>query len=133
MQAVPQQSLERKHDADLSQLDKVMLMLDLDRDYNSAIRFGIAETGDTSDQLDSCNSFNPKWHLKVARLGNNWIAEGAIGLHELGTAEPLDGKTWAMCAARQNEFKSESWSRLRSTEVQLQAAGILHFLPRAAP
>ncbi|MBX3420494.1 MAG: hypothetical protein KF752_02950 [Pirellulaceae bacterium] len=95
----------RPYDADLSGLDRVQLLLDVDRDYSSAIELSIAENGLTGDRCLDCKAFNPKWYVCTRDAGQYWQAEVAIALSSLGAANTEPARLpceayWAVAASR---------------------------------
>ncbi len=120
----------RTYDAVLDDLDHVHLVLDTDRDYNTAIELAVAENGQTYDRCCGISAFNPKWHVFVHPQAERWTAEIAISLSELTQVPALAGRAWCMSARRLIPgSEPHSWSQLRTHRPQLEANGILYFQP----
>ena len=119
----------REYDADLNQVDHVHLLLDTDRDYNTAVELAVSADGRTYDRCCGASEFNPKWHVSVASHAATWTAEVAIAVDQL-TTQALPQQAWAISARRQHPSGiSQSWSQLRSHAPYLQASGLLRFVP----
>jgi hypothetical protein len=121
---------ERHYDADLSALDHVHLVLDTDRDYNTAVEYSIAENGLTAERCCDFASYNPRWHVCVRPGVEHWVAEIAIPLSTLTASPAVAGTAWALSARRVIPGQEpQSWSQLRSHRPLLQGSGLLLFAP----
>lgn len=120
----------REYDSDLSKTDHLEIVIDVDRDYSSAIQLGIAKDGRTYDRCCGNQAFNPKWHVIVKQSENQWVAEIAIPADYLTTQEYLVGKSWAVSARRRSGATNvASWQHGSSQDVELRDNGLLLFLP----
>jgi photosystem II stability/assembly factor-like uncharacterized protein len=90
----------RQRDADLRQFDRISLMLDLDRDYNTYFHFEFDQRGCVSDDCCGDLTWNPKWYIEVSPEADGWTAEVAIPLIELTGETKLIDKVWAMNISR---------------------------------
>lgn len=119
---------QRDYDADLTNLDQIEIMLDLDRDYNAHYTFTVAENGLTRDAYLNSTAYNPKWHVKVISMPDRWQAEIAIPVAELDKPEIKAGECWATSARRLRPSRSpQSWSQLRTHLPMPQSNGLLRF------
>ncbi len=99
----------RKHDADLSSMQRVEIKLDTDRDYQSVIHLAIGENGETFDRCSGFRSYNPKWHVAVSRAEDSWTAEIAIPRDSL-TEFDWTGSAWGLTAEYHlGSQKLQSW------------------------
>jgi hypothetical protein len=90
----------RQHDADLRRFDRISLMLDLDRDYNTYFHFEFDQRGCVAEDCCGDLTWNPKWFIEVAPTQEGWTAEVAIPLIELTGETKLTDKVWAMNVSR---------------------------------
>lgn len=89
----------RTYDADLSELDRVELRLDVDRDYVSCFRLTVDHRGWTNDACWLDESWNPRWYV-AAHQDQTWNFEAAIPWSELTSGPPQSGQVWAVRARR---------------------------------
>ena len=85
----------RPRDADLSQMDRIQLLFDVNRDYTSWWRFEIDHRGWTSDSLTGDSSWDPQYYVATNSDEGAWSVEMAIPLEELGLAA-AQGQYWAV-------------------------------------
>jgi photosystem II stability/assembly factor-like uncharacterized protein len=85
----------RKRDEDLRMFDRVSLMLDLDRDYNSYFHFEFDQRGCVAEDCCGDRTWNPRWFVHVHPTTDGWTAEVAIPLGELTGKVKLTGEVWA--------------------------------------
>lgn len=124
----------RQYDSDLSQLDRIELMIDTDRDYNTAINLAVAEDGRTFDRCGDLAEYNPRWYVAVQADAATWTAEVAIERQALTTRPITAGKAWAVTARRIGPgITPESWSQLRTNLPLKQSAGLLLFTDAENP
>ena len=90
----------RERDADLSQTDRIELLLDVNRDWNTAYRFRFDHRGWAADGLDADGSWDPRLHVAALHDEENWRMEAAIPLEELGPAPPDTREVWAVGVER---------------------------------
>ncbi|GAB5402650.1 MAG: hypothetical protein Aurels2KO_08810 [Aureliella sp.] len=125
---VPPLATTRTYDADLTDVDRIELLIDTDRDYNTSFYLGIGQDGRTFDSCAGSSAYNPRWFVAVTQNSGTWSAEIAIDLRDL-TAQPIAvGDAWAISARRRGpDVVTQSWSQLRTDELIPQAAGLLLF------
>jgi len=89
----------RQRDANLEDQDRLILQLDIDRDYTSAYSLAFDHRGWVQDDC----SLSPKWNPKMSVAANNdektWQVEVAIPWNEL-CSQPPQGELWAISATR---------------------------------
>jgi photosystem II stability/assembly factor-like uncharacterized protein len=118
----------RYRDADLMGLDHIVLTLDTDRDYSTAIELAIAENGLTYERCAGLREYNPKWHVKVNSMSTQWCAEVAIPISEICLSGIQPTTVWAVSARRFSPTNGvQSWSQIRTHRPILEASGILVF------
>ncbi len=90
---------KRTRDADLSGHDRVDLLIDLDRDYQTYYRFQIDHRGCLAEDCWGDKTLNPKYHVAFVSTETGWTAEIAIPFVEMTGERPSHGKTWAVNVA----------------------------------
>ncbi len=86
----------RPRDPDLTERDRVELLIDLDRDYTSFYRLVIDHRGWPRESCVGNVHWDPTWYVAHHETPSDWTIEAAIPLRELAPANPQKGTTWAM-------------------------------------
>jgi hypothetical protein len=86
----------RQHDEDHQDRDRIELCVDTDRDYLTAFRFVIDESGRTSEQCWWLSRWNPDWFVAVDSDDSAWRVEAAIPLNELSNPTARPGMLWSV-------------------------------------
>jgi photosystem II stability/assembly factor-like uncharacterized protein len=90
---------KRRRDDDLRGRDRVDILLDVDRDYQTYFRLQVDQRGCVADDCTGDATWNPKWFVACEPTDTGWTAEIAIPRAELtGAFKP--GSTWAMNVTR---------------------------------
>jgi len=90
----------RTRDEDLQKYDRVSILLDVDRDYNTAFHLQVDARGCLADDCWGDKQWNPRWYVAVHSDQTAWTLEAAIP-RGLLTAEPLTpGQAWAFNVVR---------------------------------
>ena len=119
---------KRDRDADLRGHDRVDILLDLDRDYQTYYRFQIDHRGCLAEDCWGDRSWNPKYFVAFHPTETGWTAEYAIPLVELTGDRPAHGKTWAVNVTRVVPGKGvQSWSGPADGEPRPEGMGLLQF------
>jgi hypothetical protein len=90
----------RPRDADLGAHDRVLVEIDVDRDYTTSYELTIDYRGWTHDACWDDHSWNPSWFVAAASDERAWTAEAAIPLAELGHDLPSNRHAWAVSLRR---------------------------------
>lgn len=85
----------RPRDADLSKMDRIQLLFDVNRDYTTWWTLEIDHRGWTTDSLMGDQSWNPKYYVASDSDSQSWRIEVAIPLEELAPPE-LRFQPWAV-------------------------------------
>ena len=118
----------RKRDEDLTQHDRIELMLDIDRDYATYYRFGIDQRGCVAEDCWGDASWNPRWFVAVNPTPGGWTLEAAIPLSELTGSRPRPGQAWAMNVTRVVPGRSVlAWSGPGDASPRPERMGLLEF------
>lgn len=126
-QAVPPVA-KRERDADLKGHDRVDILLDLDRDYQTYYRFQIDHRGCLAEDCWGDKTWNPKYFVAFNPTETGWTAEIAIPLVELTGDKPSTGKTWAANVSRVVPGKGiQAWSTPADGEPRPEGMGLLQF------
>ena len=86
---------KRPRDSDLTDRDRVEVVVDVDRDYTTAFRIAVDAAGSVSDECWGDRGWNPKLFVATAKTADGWAVELAIPLSELTGAKPTPGHPWA--------------------------------------
>ncbi len=101
----------RHRDSDLSSSDRVVLSLDIDRDYRTAYELTVDYRGQTHDAVWGDATWNPKWYVASQLSETEWTAEIAIPWPELSDPQPAIRDTWAVRAVRlAPDGRQKSWT-----------------------
>ena len=112
--SIPPLAVDRAHDANLQQLDRVEITLDVDRDYASSFVFEISENGECSESALGLRSWNPQWFIAADQSHDQWTLEVAIPFSQFGRATAMDREAWAVAIQRclpgeESPFKASSF------------------------
>ena len=119
----------RKRDDDLRGMDRVDLMLDLDRDYQTYYRLQIDQRGCVAEDCTGDSSWNPKYFVAVEPTGTGWTAEVAIPRSELTNSPFKVGQTWAMNLTRViPSVGCQTWSGPADSTPRPEASGLLQLV-----
>src|SRR5262249_30723345 len=86
----------RASDKDLSGRDRVVVMLDIDRDYASFWSLTIDHRGWPAESCFGNASWNPQWFIAAGGDDQYWTIEAAIPLAELGPKKPQVRDVWTL-------------------------------------
>jgi cellulose/xylan binding protein with CBM9 domain len=119
---------KRKRDEDLHAYDRVGIMLDMDRNYQTYYHFQIDQRGCLSEDCWGDKSWNPKWYVASRSDETSWTAEIAIPLVEL-TGEAINvGQIWACNVVRVVPGKGlQAASLPADVEPRPEGMGLLMF------
>ena len=123
----------RRHDDDLADFDRVVLSLDVDRDYVTYFNFEIDQRGCTSEACWHDTSWNPHWLVEVSGDEKEWCLEVAIPLEEITPIVPQQGMAWAIGVTRIIPAVGlESWTHPAAKVPRPESFGLLRFDPPGA-
>ena len=118
----------RKHDMDLRAFDRVSVLIDLDRDYQTYYQLQIDQRGAVADDCWGDSTWNPKWFVAVEPNETGWTAELAIPLKELTGDAITSGKLWAINVVRTVPGKGvQAWSGPAGATPRPEGMGIMTF------
>jgi photosystem II stability/assembly factor-like uncharacterized protein len=118
----------RRHDLASPELDQVVLLLDLDRDFHTSYRFTVDQTGETADVCLADGKWNPKWHLAIAADETHWRFEAAIPWRELTPVAPGPLTHWLVGMVRVvPAVGAASWAQPALPIPHPQSLGLLRF------
>ncbi|MEX2091397.1 MAG: YCF48-related protein [Pirellulales bacterium] len=118
----------RPRDAELSAHDRVVVRLDVDRDYTTAYELAVDHRGWTHDACWNDATWNPTWFVAAAADESTWTVEAAIPLAQLTGAPPDTKHVWAASLVRTiPHVGDESWSGDATSEDSPDKYGLLIF------
>ena len=119
----------RGYDADLTGHDRVELLLDLDRDYQTYYRLRIDHRGCVADDCWGDKGWNPKWFAAADAGADGWTAEVAVPLAELAGTPPAGAAVWAANVVRVLPDRGvQAWSGPADATPRPEGMGLLRFL-----
>ncbi|MEZ6140167.1 MAG: YCF48-related protein [Zavarzinella sp.] len=120
--------IDRRHDMPMNNNDRVSILLDLDRDYQTYFQLSVDQTGAVADDCWGDIKWNPKWYVAVQPLENKWTCEIAIPLTELTGATVTPGKLWSANVVRTIPGKGiQAWSGPAAAKPRPEGMGLLQF------
>ena len=120
---------KRGRDADLRSFDRVSLLIDLDRDYQTYYQLEIDQRGAVAEDCWGDKTWDPKWFVAVNPEETGWTAEVAIPLSELTGETMSPGKMWAMNLVRTVPGKGvQAWSGPAGVTPRPEGMGLLTFV-----
>jgi photosystem II stability/assembly factor-like uncharacterized protein len=126
-QQVPR-ATKRTRDEDLRAHDRVELLLDLDRDYQTYFRLQIDQRGCLAEDCWGDRTWNPRWFVAVASDETGWTAEAAIPISELVSEAPAFHTTWACNISRVLPGRGvQGWSLPAGVEPRPEGMGSMVF------
>jgi hypothetical protein len=96
----PTDDRPRTYDADLTEHDRVRVLIDVDRDYTTWFALSVDHRGFTNDECWGDTSWNPKWFVAAGGDDERWTVEAAIPWSELTATPPTLGAAWAVACER---------------------------------
>jgi hypothetical protein len=118
----------RTHDADVASHDRLIITLDLDRDYATYFRFAVDHRGQTADDCWGDATWNPQWFVEAEGDDQRWRIEAAIPLTELGPRPPIAGEIWALSVARiVPAVGVQGWPRANDGTPRPESFGLMRF------
>ena len=118
----------RRHDADLTDFDRISLFLDIDRDYATYYSIHIDQRGWVSESCWHDTSWNPKMYVAADANTTHWRVEAAIRLKDIAPQTPMRNTVWAMGILRTMPTVGlQSWTHPAASHAQPQTFGLLKF------
>jgi photosystem II stability/assembly factor-like uncharacterized protein len=122
---------KRGRDMDLRGFDRVSILLDLDRDYQTYFHLQIDQRGCLAEDCWGDSSWNPQWFVAIASDESSWTAEAAIPMKELIAKAPAPGTTWAANVTRIVPGKGlQAWSTPADAIPRPEGMGLLQFIEK---
>lgn len=118
----------RTRDANLAGRDRVDILLDMDRDYQTYYRFQVDHRGCLAEDCWGDKTWNPKYFAAFHSTDTGWTAELAIPVQELTGERPSHGKVWAANVSRVVPGKGvQTWSGPADDTPRPEGMGLLQF------
>ncbi|HVL11210.1 MAG TPA: YCF48-related protein [Gemmata sp.] len=119
---------KRTRDADMAGRDRVDILLDMDRDYQTYYRLQIDHRGCLAEDCWGYKNWNPKYFAAFDSTESGWTAELAIPLVELTNDRPAHGRVWAANVSRVVPGKGMlTWSGPAADAPRPEGMGLLQF------
>jgi photosystem II stability/assembly factor-like uncharacterized protein len=126
--AYPASSGPRPRDPDLSQRDRIEVLIDVDRDYATYYRLVIDHRGWVRDECLGSDAWNPQWYVAAAEDDGSWTVECAIAWRELVETPPDRQQYWAIGLQRIAPGGGfQSWNQPATPTVRPEGFGLLKF------
>jgi photosystem II stability/assembly factor-like uncharacterized protein len=124
---------KRSHDADLRPYDRVGILLDVDRDFQTCFHLEIDERGAIAEDCWGDRTWNPSWFVATQATADVWTAEAAIPLKELTGDAPTIGQAWAVNVVRVVPGRGvHAWSLPADVRPRPEGMGLLLFVGDSA-
>jgi hypothetical protein len=118
----------RPRDPDLSEQDRVDLLLDLNRDYATYYRLTVDHRGWTGEACMGDKMWDPQWFVAAKCDSDQWTVEAAIPIQELSQRPPAAGDAWAVGVQRVAPGGGfQSWTRPAAIRPRPEGFGLLLF------
>lgn len=118
----------RPRDPDLSDHDRVELLVDVDRDFATYYKLAIDHRGWVAESCWHDTTWNPTWYVASGGDEQSWTAEAAIELDGLARELPAEGTSWAVGVQRiVPGVGFQSWTEPARPEVVPEGMGYLMF------
>ena len=119
---------KRLRDDNLAGHDRVDILFDLDRDYQTYFRFQVDQRGCVAEDCWGEKGWNPKWHVALDSTPTGWTAEIAIPRGELSAGPIAHGATWGMNVSRVVPGAGvQSWSGPADANPRPEGMGLMKF------
>ncbi len=120
---------QRQHDDDLRAHDRISILLDLDRDYQTYFHLQVDERGCLAEDCWGDAAWNPKWFVAVDSTPTKWTVEIAIPTKELLEGGIKPGSIWAANVSRTVPGDGvQAWSIPTGTEPRPEGMGLVQFI-----
>jgi photosystem II stability/assembly factor-like uncharacterized protein len=120
---------KRSRDEDLRGHDRIELLLDLDRDYQTYYRLRVDHRGCVAEDCWGDVTWNPRWFVAVDSTPTGWTAELAIPLAELTGTAPAANQFWGMNVVRVVPGVGvDSWGGPSDATPRPAAMGLMRFV-----
>ena len=118
----------RRHDADLSDFDRLTIYLDLDRDYSTSYAIHIDQRGEAAESCVGDESWDPEIYIAADLDATHWRIEAAIRLKDLAAQSPRANNVWAVGFVRtMPAFGFQSWTGHAGSRPVPQTFGLVKF------
>ncbi|MGL6196819.1 MAG: YCF48-related protein [Thermoguttaceae bacterium] len=108
----------RPRDPNLSKQDRVEILLDINRDYETSYKLIVDYRGRVGDECWGNKEWNPAWFVAREEDENYWYIETAIPWDSLTQFHPQPGEVWGIGLRRiVPEAGSEMWNGNETTSI----------------
>ena len=122
------ESDQRQRDVDLSENDRIVIRLDIDRDYSTHWKLTVDHRGWANDALNYDASWNPNWFIDSVSTDQSWTVEAAIPWDQIAPETPRPGDVWAIGIDRIIPgLGAQGWGEPQERQVERNDVGLLIF------
>ena len=115
------------------QIDRVSLLLDIDRDYATYYRLEVDQRGCVREDCWGDANWNPRWFVSAKSHADHWCVEAAIPLSELTSQRIALGSAWAFNVVRTVPGRGvQSWSQPADVQPRPEGMSLLIFQQEGA-
>ncbi|MFL5331329.1 MAG: YCF48-related protein [Gemmataceae bacterium] len=119
---------KRSRDADLGANDRVEILLDIDRDYQTYYRLRVDQRGALAEDCWGDPTWNPRWFVAFKSDASGYTAEIAVTLADLTGSIPSPGQSWAVNVVRVLPGRGvTAWSSPADISPRPEGCGALIF------
>jgi len=124
----PAAEVPRPRDPDLSDRDRVDLLVDIDRDYTTYYRLTIDHRGWPAEACWGDSTWNPTWFVASDAAEGTWRTEAAVPLDQLTGSYPSSRDAWAIGIQRTVPGVGfQSWSTPAAIDIRPEGFALLIF------
>jgi hypothetical protein len=118
----------RPRDPDLTQRDRIEILVDVDRDYASYFRLTVDHRGWPREECWGDPSWDPNWYVAQAEDDASWSIELAVPWSALGPAPPTPRAAYALGVQRiAPQSGVQAWTWPAAVTPQPEGFGIVIF------
>lgn len=121
----------RRRDETLDPFDRISILIDIDRDYQTYFHLQVDQRGCVRDDCWGDATWNPKWYVAHDSRDDGWTIEVAVPWSELTSETPGVGTVWACHVTRIIPGRGlQAWSWPSDVTPRPEGMGLLIFSER---
>ncbi len=121
----------RPRKAELTDRDRIEILIDVDRDYATYYRLIIDSRGWVRDECLGSPDWNPEWYVAAVQDEHHWTIEAAIAWSQLVEQPPMPGAYWALGVQRLVPGRGfQAWNHPARPRITPEGFGLLRFEKR---
>ncbi len=124
----PSSDQPRPRTAELTDRDRIEVLIDVDRDYSTYYRLTIDSRGWVRDECLGSSHWTPEWYVATDQDEHSWTVEAAIAWSELVAQRPAPGAVWALGVQRLVPGRGfQAWNHPARPRITPEGFGLLRF------